>query len=389
MSRQIIRLSLLPVLSAVMSLVVSCDETPDFIDPVRAVRLIPESNGMIVTWRNPQSPILEYVEVSYIDLSGAPQSIQQRKFIGDPSSGFSTAYTRFEIRDISEYEFTLVACSSTGLRSEPVKASAAPIESALGQLLKSIKIYQPVDAGNIIRVTWDASIGSDLFVSVAYPKSGVTETVTFASDATEGDIADADITPAPEITVWTHDSKGDESRKTSLLLSAEIKLPSSAFRILDETPYWTEYTKSTLLFDGLIGAPWHTDADAVHPYPHFVMVALDRMYELTRYALYPRTDEISRPHTNHRVLLSLENSTDEKFWTDTGIFNFAQEIEDRGGIRAYFDAWHENPPRELPWFVYPFTGYSYARYFRLEILAGANPWSMLDEMAVYGIPVVE
>ncbi|MDR1666915.1 MAG: hypothetical protein LBS03_04390 [Bacteroidales bacterium] len=366
--------------------------TPDFIDPVSAVRLIPDTMAVIATWRNPSSPILDYVEVSYTDEDGQPQVLQQREFVGDPASGLSTAYLRLKVKDAVAYEFTLTAVSNTGLRSEPVKASATAIADVYKVLLNSIRVYQPAENAGVIRVEFDNSLRGEfpLFVSVEYPSGGTMQTVVFPAESAECYLpAGVDMSPLPEVTVWTHDEHGGESARESRATREEFLLAPSAFTLLDQTPAWFAGVNATRLFDGnVFGEPWHTAATSTPPYPHFVLVQLDEVYELTKYALYPRTSEAAaRSDYTIRLLVSLENATEGgEEWTDTGTFDFMP-----GGLEPYYTAANETPPRELAWFVYPLfmyplAEYPHAQYFRLEILTNANnPYSYLNEVRVYAL----
>jgi hypothetical protein len=373
--------SILAVALGLFSGSCSNEATPDFINPVSAVRLIPDTMAVIVTWRNPFAAVLDYVEVSYTDADGQTQVVQQREFIGDPASGLSTAYLRVEVKEVMEFEFTLTACSDAGLRSEPVKASATAIADVYKLLLSSIRVYQPAENAGKIRVRFDNSVRGryPLFVSVEYPAGGTTQTVTFPAEEEECYLPDGvDMSPLPEVTVWAHDEPGGESYRESRTTRKEIFLPPAAFTVMAQTPYWNENATASQLFDGNPGgSPWHTDPGNIPPLPHFVQVELDDVYELTQYSLYPRTSDANAvSNYTLRLLVSLENSEAEEDWTDTGTFEFMP-----GSLAPYASA----PAGSLPWFVYPLAGTPRAQYFRLEILTNSMPYSYMNEMRVYAL----
>lgn len=151
-------------------------------EKLQNVKVEPFVTSVIVSWDKPASDQYYYTILSWVDGNGQVQNRKISKYSEDPENPARIRAIVGGFTDTNTYEFSLVACSFAGVKSEPTIASAAPQsgEAAKDYILSTVTVTNDVESAII---NWKNEINATITLEVAYTdKYGKAKTATF--DAT-------------------------------------------------------------------------------------------------------------------------------------------------------------------------------------------------------------
>lgn len=160
------------------------DEVPEAeanapMEKLQNVMVEPFVSSVIVSWDKPASEQYYYTLLSWTDGNGVVQNRKISKYSVDPENPNRIRSVVGGFTDTNTYNFTLTACSYSGVQSEPVPASAAPqpSDAAKDYVLSTVTLTNDVESAI---VNWKNEIGATINLVFTYvDKSGKTQTATF------------------------------------------------------------------------------------------------------------------------------------------------------------------------------------------------------------------
>lgn len=151
-------------------------------EKLQNVLVEPFVTSVIVSWDKPASDQYYYTLLSWVDGTGTTQNRKISKYSVDPENPNRIRAIVGGFTDTNTYNFTLTACSYSGVQSEPALASAAPQsgEAAKEYILSTVTVGSDVESAII---NWKNEISATMNLVVEYvDKYGKSQSVTF--DAT-------------------------------------------------------------------------------------------------------------------------------------------------------------------------------------------------------------
>lgn len=338
------------------------DDDKGSVSPVSNVVATPNIGSVVLTWTNPPEADYYYTLVTYQNSAG---ELVQKK-ISKYSFGETEGQTRGIIggfEDTNSYTFTLTAYNSHGASSSEVTVTGTPQDANMAYyyIVNTITVNPIVQGG---RVRWENEYEVPVYVNISYKDGkGNTKTERILSSKTDSVVV-ASFIDETSITVTTESVKGDvsEARQISVM-PATGELDQSVMSIHSISSQWqypgNEQYMGKWMLDGNINTYWHADLVG---YPHWVIFDLGAEYYVNWLELVRRQDDGGNGQWAP-TKISWEYSLDGSRFTPMGEYDFDNTL-------VYNHTYKMEPV-------------IYARYIKLNCLAGGQSWTHMAEFVAY------
>lgn len=325
---------------------------------------------VVLRWKAPEDPAYQYTRIDYNHpVEGAPVHALVGK--NDAAVG-ADGYATFEITDyeeVSEQRYVLTACGFSEQASEPVTVTVttqAPPDKPYNLVASSLTVAGDVDG---VTVDWSNDMDIPVVVRAQFTGADGEAAVTEVLSSADGGMRIGTIDPAQpqEIKIWvlnrtlTRSSEEKSYATSDLSIAPGAQLPVAGWSLVDSYNAWDANWSAANLIDGDINTAWHTEPSGASPYPYHAAFDMGGDMVISYVDLVPRQQDWQNGPTSVRF----ELGGDGEEWADAGTFPF------------------DNTTTDTQRFYLKQSAVS-ARYIRLVLLEGPNPYSMMGEMIPFG-----
>lgn len=93
------------------------------------------------------------------------------------------------------------------------------------------------------------------------------------------------------------------------------------------SPEWP----ATNAIDGDINTPWHTEHDPIAPFPHYFIVDMGKVVDISSFEVYRRMDDSAGAQPTHQIFyaesLADPTNAEDKGWMNYGIYNLDNIVD--------------------------------------------------------------
>jgi hypothetical protein len=345
---------------ASLCLFFACNDDNDkgSVSPVSNVTATPNIGSVVLTWANPPEADYYYTLVTYQNSAGE----QVQKKVSKYSFGETAGHTRAVIggfEDTNTYTFTLTAYNAQGASSSEVTVDGTPQDANMAYfyIVNTITVNPLVQGG---RIRWENEYQVPIYVNISYRDGkGNTKTERILSAKTDSIVA-ASFIEETTITVSTESVRGDVSEIRQLSVTPGTgELDQSAMRIHSISSVWQDPYPGENIIDGNVNTYWHS---ALVGYPHWVIFDLGTEYYVNWLELVRRQEDSGNGQWSP-TRISWEYSLNGTTFTPVGEYDFDNSL-------IYNHTYKLEPM-------------IYARYIKLNCLAGGQAWTHMAEFVAY------